>query len=160
MRDSKSGYSYGFGFVNFDSGESAARAREFLNGFQVGNKRLKVSIARPPSEDIKGTNLFITNLPKTTTTNNIYEWFGRFGKIVQHNILVDKVTNEPRGVGFVRFEKRDEANEALKGLHGGFIPLGATNPIRVKIAEEHGKQKAAYLAGFKAGIHQKQTNLR
>ena len=51
---------------------------------------------------ISGTNLFITNLPKNTTTKNIYDWFGRFGKIVQHNILVDKVTNEPRGVGFVR----------------------------------------------------------
>jgi len=37
------------------------------------------------------------------------------------------------------------------------IPPGATEPIRVKVAEDYGKQKASYVAGFQAGanLHKK-----
>ena len=38
-----------------------------------------------------------------------------------------------RGVGFIRFEKRIEAEEAIKGLNGQ-KPLGAAEPITVKFA--------------------------
>ena len=52
-----------------------------------------------------------------------------------------------------RFDKREEANAAIEHLNGT-IPHGRTNPISVKIAEEHGKQKAAYFAGWEAGRQQ------
>ena len=56
--------------------------------------------------------------------------------------------------GFVdRFDKREEAQAAIEHLNGS-IPHGRTNPISVKIAEEHGKQKAAYFAGWEAGRQQ------
>jgi hypothetical protein len=42
---------------------------------------------------------------------------------------------------------------AIEHLNGT-IPHGRTNPISVKIAEEHGKQKAAYFAGWEAGRQQ------
>jgi len=32
-----------------------------------------------------------------------------------------------------------------------FIPPGASEGIKVRLAENHGKQKANYLAGFQAG---------
>lgn len=38
-----------------------------------------------------------------------------------------------RGVGFIRFDKRIEAEEAIKGLNGQ-KPPGATEPITVKFA--------------------------
>lgn len=60
----QTGYSYGFGFVNFSRQEDATKAINQLNGLEVQNKRLKVSYARPSGEDIKDTNLYITNLPR------------------------------------------------------------------------------------------------
>ena len=54
---------------------------------------------------------------------------------------------------FFRFDKREEAMIAIEHLNGT-IPHGRTNPISVKIAEEHGKQKAAYFAGWEAGRQQ------
>lgn len=60
----KTGYSYGFGFVNYAKAEDAATAINTLNGLQVQNKRLKVSFARPSGEEIKETNLYVTNLPR------------------------------------------------------------------------------------------------
>lgn len=60
----QTGYSYGFGFVNYTKAEDAATAINTLNGLQVQNKRLKVSFARPSGEEIKETNLYVTNLPR------------------------------------------------------------------------------------------------
>ncbi|XP_012252024.1 sex-lethal homolog isoform X3 [Athalia rosae] len=153
MKDYKTGYSYGFGFVNYAKADDAATAIGTLNGLQVQNKRLKVSFARPSGEEIKETNLYVTNLPRNITENQIDNIFNKYGMIVQKNILKDKLTGLPRGVAFVRFDKREEAQEAINGLHGT-IPEGGSEPLSVKIAEEHGKQKAAYYAGWQAGYNQ------
>ncbi|XP_003250344.2 sex-lethal homolog isoform X2 [Apis mellifera] len=153
MKDYKTGYSYGFGFVNYAKAEDAATAISTLNGLQVQNKRLKVSFARPSGEEIKETNLYVTNLPRNITESQIDDIFSKYGNIVQKNILKDKLTGLPRGVAFVRFDKREEAQEAIARLHGT-IPEGGSEPLSVKIAEEHGKQKAAYYAGWQAGYNQ------
>lgn len=34
----------------------------------------------------------------------------------------------------------------------GIIPNGGNEPLVVKVAEEHGKMKAAYYAGYHAGL--------
>lgn len=60
----QTGYSYGFGFVNYAKEDDAAKAISQLNGLQVQNKKLKVSYARPSGDDIKETNLYVTNLPR------------------------------------------------------------------------------------------------
>ncbi|KAM3964046.1 LOW QUALITY PROTEIN: sex-lethal [Aphomia sociella] len=151
MKDFKTGYSYGFGFVNFTREEDAARAIETFNGYQLRNKRLKVSYARPSGDDIKETNLYVTNLPRAITEDQLETIFGKYGRIVQKHILRDKSNGTPRGVAFVRFDKREEAQEAIAALNN-VIPEGGTEPLSVKVAEEHGKQKAAYYAGWAAGF--------
>lgn len=153
MRDNKTGYSYGFGFVNFSRQEDATKAINQLNGLEVQNKRLKVSYARPSGDDIKDTNLYITNLPRTITEDQLEDMFGKFGRIVQKNILKDKITGLPRGVAFVRYDRKSEASQAVQEMNG-FTPEGCLEPLVVKIAEEHGKQKAAYYAGWHAGYTQ------
>ncbi|XP_038213153.1 sex-lethal homolog isoform X4 [Zerene cesonia] len=153
MKDFKTGYSYGFGFVNYAREEDAARAIETFNGYQLRNKRLKVSYARPSGDDIKETNLYVTNLPRAITEEQLETIFGKYGRIVQKHILRDKNNGSPRGVAFVRFDKREEAQEAIAALNN-VIPEGGTEPLCVKVAEEHGKQKAAYYAGWSAGFHQ------
>ncbi|KAL1377692.1 hypothetical protein pipiens_016092 [Culex pipiens pipiens] len=137
-----SGYSYGFGFINFLTEEAAQRAIRCLNGYTVRNKRLKVSYARPQSDDIKETNLYITNLPRTITDEQLDIIFGKYGTIVQKNILRDKLTGHPRGVAFVRFNKREEAQEAISALNN-VIPQGSNQPLNVRIADDHGRAKAA-----------------
>lgn len=48
-------------------------------------------------------------------------------------LLSTSGTGISRGVGFIRFDKRNEAEEAIKGLNGQ-KPLGAAEPITVKFA--------------------------
>nr|AUS89443.1 sex-lethal variant 1 [Penaeus vannamei] len=169
MKDLKqTGYSFGFGFVEYQKPEDAAKAILQLNNLPVQHKRIKVSYARPPGEDIKETNLYIQNIPRKETDSketNLYianvprsytldqleELFSSYGQIVQKNLLKDKVTGLPRGVGFVRFDKKSQAEAAIVGMNG-VVPEGGTEPLVVKVAEEHGKMKAAYYAGYHAGL--------
>ena len=50
--------------MNYQKADDAIRAIQTLNGLQIQNKRIKVSYARPPGEDRKETNLYVTNLPR------------------------------------------------------------------------------------------------
>ena len=47
----------------------------------------------------------------------------------------------PKGVGFIRFDQRNEAERAIKELNGR-IPEGATEPITVKFANSPSSTKA------------------
>ncbi|XP_054267504.1 protein sex-lethal-like [Macrosteles quadrilineatus] len=150
MKDFKTGYSFGYGFVNYTKPEDAEQAIKQLNGTEIFNKRIKVSHARPSNNEIKDTNLYIMNLPRHYTDADLEALFSKYGSIVQKNLLFDKITGLPRGVAFVRYSRREEAQEAIKHLDGQ-IPEGGCDRLTIKVAEEHGKQKAAYLAGFHAG---------
>lgn len=160
IRDVKTGYSYGFGFVNFINEDAAQRAIRCLNGYSIRNKRIKVSYARPQSDDIKETNLYITNLPRTITDEQLDIIFGKYGTIVQKNILRDKLTGNPRGVAFVRFNKREEAQEAISALNN-VIPQGGTQPLIVRIAEDHGRAKAAlFVPSYNSIVHNNRGRVR
>lgn len=52
---------------------------------------------------MKDTNLYVTNLPKDITLQQIDNLFKEYGEIVQKTLLNDKYTGMPRGVAFVRY---------------------------------------------------------
>ncbi|XP_018323518.1 protein sex-lethal-like [Agrilus planipennis] len=143
MRDFKTGYSFGFGFVKYTTPEHAAQAIEKINGMTFKDKRLKVSISRPPGQEMKNSNLYITNLPKDITEQEIDELFGQYGEIVQRTILKDKITGMPRGVAFVRYSKGEEAQSAIANLDGKLLENGYL-PLKIRVAEDHGRQKAQF----------------
>ncbi|KAL4673322.1 hypothetical protein H8959_017256 [Pygathrix nigripes] len=93
----------------------------------------QVSYARPSSASIRDANLYVSGLPKTMSQKEMEQLFSQYGRIITSRILVDQVTGVSRGVGFIRFDKRIEAEEAIKGLNGQ-KPLGAAEPITVKFA--------------------------
>lgn len=151
MKDIKTGYSYGYGFVSFTRPQDAEKAIQQLNGLDIFNKRIKVSFARPNGEDLKDTNLYITNLPRHFNEHDLEMLFSSYGNIVQKNLLVDKITGMKRGVGFVRFNRREEAQEAIRNLDGQTLD-GSNEALCVRVAQDHGKKRAAYFAGLQAGL--------
>jgi RNA recognition motif-containing protein len=77
VKDKLSKKSLGYGFVKFVREEDAASAIELKNGFLMGHKKLKVSLARPPSTEIRNCKLYITNLPKEFTEREVIELFSQ-----------------------------------------------------------------------------------
>lgn len=140
------GQSLGYGFVNYHRPEDAEKAINTLNGLRLQNKTIKVSYARPSSEAIKGANLYVSGLPKNMTQQDLEALFSPFGRIITSRILCDNITvrqfvsgageNLPglsKGVGFIRFDQRMEAERAIQELNGT-IPKGSSEPITVKFA--------------------------
>merc|ERR1711994_990514 len=161
IRDKVTGQSLGYGFVNYHRQEDASKAIQTLNGLRLQNKTIKVSFARPSSEAIKGANLYVSGLPKHMTQPDLERLFSSCGNIITSRILCDNITGVnkgdgcvpglSKGVGFIRFDQRIEAERAIQKLNGT-IPEGATEPITVKFANNPSNNAkaipplAAYLA--------------
>ncbi|VDM02655.1 unnamed protein product [Schistocephalus solidus] len=139
VREKASGESLGYAFVKFVRANDAEKAIRTLNGLRLQNKTIKVSLARPSSESIKGANLYICGLPRKMTQAELEELFSQCGKIITARILYDNKTGLSRGVAFIRFDQRHEAELAIRRLNGyqppsdypGASPL---EPITVKFA--------------------------
>ncbi|XP_077390797.1 ELAV-like protein 1 isoform X2 [Festucalex cinctus] len=133
IRDKVAGNSLGYGFVNFVNASDAERAISSLNGLRLQSKTIKVSYARPSSDTIKDANLYISGLPRTLGQQELEDMFASFGHIINSRVLVDQASGLSRGVAFIRFDKRAEAEDAIKQLNGHVPPAG-TEPITVKFA--------------------------
>ncbi|XP_032797125.1 ELAV-like protein 1-B isoform X17 [Daphnia magna] len=152
------GQSLGYGFVNYHRAEDAEKAINTLNGLRLQNKTIKVSFARPSSENIKGANLYVSGIPKTMCQSELETLFAPFGRIITSRILCDSITAAglSKGVGFIRFDTRGEAERAIEKLNGT-VPQGATEPITVKFANNPSNSTkglaplAAYLPEFSSG---------
>lgn len=62
VRD-RAGNSLGYAFIDFSTRPQADAAIQSLNGLQVYNKRLKLTLARPREELDKNTNVYLSSVP-------------------------------------------------------------------------------------------------
>lgn len=139
IRDRQTGYSYGFGFVEYGTPQEAQNAIQHLNGCEIEHKRIKVALARPPGEDTKGANLYVRNIPSTYSEDDLQEQFTGYGNIVQARILVDQITGMSKNVGFVLFEKKQDAQKAIEEMNGQTLP-GGNQPLAIKFADDNAKK--------------------
>lgn len=87
IRNKGNGQSLGYAFVNYAKAEDAEKAINTLNGLRMQNKTIKVSLARPSSESIKGANLYISGLPKSMTQAELELMFSPYGRIITSRVL-------------------------------------------------------------------------
>ena len=128
IRNKTTGYSYGFGFVDYFNTEDAERAIESLNGSNCKNKKIKVSYARPSSDEIKNANLYVSNLPPNYNEKDVCNLFSKYGEIIQCRLLGSRA-----GTAFVLFNLHEEAQNAISALNNYLIP-GTTFRISIKFA--------------------------
>lgn len=128
IRNKNTGYSYGFGFVDYFRLEDAERAIESLNGVVLGNKKIKVSFARPSSDEIKNANLYVTNMPANISEKEVRALFSQCGEIIQCRLLGNRL-----GSAFILFNLNEQAKCAIKMFHQQLVP-GTTFRMSVKFA--------------------------
>ena len=61
-------------------------------------------------------NLYVGNLPFTTTADDLREAFGQFGAVTRAQVVEDRETGRSRGFAFV--EMADGADQAITNLDG------------------------------------------
>ena len=61
-------------------------------------------------------NIYVGNLPYTTTNDDLLSWFGEHGKVTRAQVAMDRDTGRSRGFGFVEMSEGSEA--AIAALDG------------------------------------------
>jgi len=62
--------------------------------------------------------LFVGNLSFETTENDLQDAFAAHGTVTETNLMMDRMTNRPRGFAFVTMSTADEAQNAIASLNG------------------------------------------
>ena len=62
--------------------------------------------------------LFVGNLSFNTTENDLNDAFAQFGTVTETNLMMDRMTNRPRGFGFVTMSSAEEAQKAIEMFNG------------------------------------------
>ncbi|KAG2298122.1 hypothetical protein Bca4012_009335 [Brassica carinata] len=118
-----SGQSKGYGFVQYETEESAQRATAELNGMLLNDKQVYVGpFLRRQERDstanvAKFTNVYVKNLAESTTDDDLKNTFGEFGTITSAVVMKDG-DGKSKGFGFVNFENADDAAKAVEALNG------------------------------------------
>ena len=151
------GRACGFGFLSFDSHESAARAVKGLNGKMMPNgKQLYCDRAQKKSEyfaylrykfnameierrsRFQGVNLYVKNLDDKIDDERLRTEFAKFGSII--SAKVKRYGNgESKNFGFVCFSSPVEAAKAIFRMNGHAI---VDKPLFVTLAQRKEERKA------------------
>jgi RNA recognition motif-containing protein len=66
-------------------------------------------------------NIFVGNLARDVTEEDLRAEFSPFGEISSIAIIKDKFSGQPRGFAFVEMPKKEEGQAALDGLKGKML---------------------------------------
>lgn len=147
----ENGKSKGFGFVSFETCESAEKAIKEMNGKNVNGKILYVGQAQKKADRMaelkqkfeqlkvdRKVNVYVKNLDDIIDDDILFKEFAPFGNITSAKVM----TNEhglSKGFGFVCFSTPEEASAAVTAMNGRIL---ASRPLYVALAQRKEDRRA------------------
>uniref|UniRef100_A0A6A7FVD6 Polyadenylate-binding protein n=1 Tax=Hirondellea gigas TaxID=1518452 RepID=A0A6A7FVD6_9CRUS len=116
------GESLGYGFVHYETQDSAQKAIEKVDGMVIASREVHVAPFMPKSQrdgpdSAAFTNVYVKGLPAGITKEKLVEIFSQFGgKITSASVPTD-AEGKARGFGFVNFDNAEEAAVAVNQLN-------------------------------------------
>ncbi|XP_076444789.1 heterogeneous nuclear ribonucleoprotein Q-like isoform X2 [Babylonia areolata] len=121
MMDPVSGLNRGYCFVTFCEKEGATEAVKQLDGYEIRKaKKLKINIS------IANLRLFVGNIPKNKTKDEIKEEFGKRTEGLKDVIIYGSADNpklKNRGFAFLEFDNHKNASAAKRKLSTGRVKV-------------------------------------
>eukprot|EP01128_Nolandella_sp_AFSM9_P008439 TRINITY_DN511_c2_g1_i3.p2 TRINITY_DN511_c2_g1~~TRINITY_DN511_c2_g1_i3.p2 ORF type:complete len:527 (+),score=170.30 TRINITY_DN511_c2_g1_i3:103-1683(+) len=119
------GESKGYGFVHFESAESAENAIQMVNEMMLGTKTVYVGHFRPRKDReaekaTSWTNVYVKDLSLETTDETLKAKFSEFGTVTSLAVMKGE-NGESKGFAFVNFEEHEAAAKAVEALNGAEI---------------------------------------
>ncbi|KAJ9153970.1 hypothetical protein P3X46_027352 [Hevea brasiliensis] len=134
MKDRYTGQPRGFGFITYADPSVVDKVIEdthIINGKQVEIKRT-IPKGSGQSKDFKTKKIFVGGIPSSVTEDELKNFFSKYGKVVEHQIIRDHETNRSRGFGFIIFDSEEIVDEMLS--EGNMIDVAGTQ-VEIKKAE-------------------------
>ncbi|KAI7872194.1 hypothetical protein BDF14DRAFT_1757779 [Spinellus fusiger] len=112
--------SMGFGFVEFNTKENAAKALGAMQGYTLDGHSLEIKFsnhgaAKPSSTKAETTKLVIRNVPFEATSKDLTELFGTYGQLKSVR-LPKKFSGGHRGFAFLDFMTKQEAKNVYDNM--------------------------------------------
>ncbi|PPR90885.1 hypothetical protein GOBAR_AA29808 [Gossypium barbadense] len=134
MKDRHTGRPRGFGFITFADPsvvDTVMQEDHVINGKQVEIKRT-VPKGSSQSNDFKTKKIFVGGIPTSVTEDEFKNFFLKYGKVVEHEIICDHATKRSRGFGFIVFDNEKVVDNML--ANGNMIDMEGTR-VEIKKAE-------------------------
>ncbi|XP_073151128.1 polyadenylate-binding protein 7 [Henckelia pumila] len=121
-RDSSTGRSLCYGYVNFIAPQDANRAVEVKNHSTLNGKVVRVMWShRDPDARRSGIgNVFVKNLSESIDSLNLKEMFQKFGNVLSCKVVTSD-DGKSKGYGFVQMESENAATAAIESLNDSMI---------------------------------------
>ncbi|KQK17940.1 heterogeneous nuclear ribonucleoprotein A0 isoform X2 [Brachypodium distachyon] len=135
MKDKHTKMPRGFGFVTFSDPSVIDRVLEdehTIDGRTVEVKRTVPREEMSTKDGPKTRKIFVGGIPTSLTEGKLKEHFSSYGKVEEHQIMVDHSTGRSRGFGFVTFESEDAVERVMS--EGRMHDLGGKQ-VEIKRAE-------------------------
>ncbi|KAK6238716.1 hypothetical protein QUC31_004185 [Theobroma cacao] len=134
MKDRHTGRPRGFGFITFADPsvvDTVMQEDHVINGKQVEIKRT-IPKGSSQSNDFKTKKIFVGGIPTSVTEDEFKNFFSKYGKVVEHEIIRDHATKRSRGFGFIVFDTEKVVDNML--ANGNMIDMEGTQ-VEIKKAE-------------------------
>jgi len=82
-----------------------------------------------------GRKVFVGQFPRSTTKEELQRLFEEFGTVEEVFMFKDKLTGQAKGAAFVLFDRPEEADAAIDGLHNKRTIPPMKNYLQVKHAD-------------------------
>lgn len=118
MIDKHTGRPRGFGFVTFCDpavADMVLKIDHVIDGRAVEVKR---TVPRADMNDklvSRTKKIFVGGIPPGLTEEEFKDYFSSFGRILEHQIMIDYKTKRSRGFGFITFENEDSVENIFAG---------------------------------------------
>ena len=66
-------------------------------------------------------NIYLGNLPRTITEDQIKDFVSEHGEVTSVKIVMDRITNAPRGFAFIEMPVQDEATKFIEEQNGAMF---------------------------------------
>jgi len=82
-------------------------------------------------------NIYVGNISHQATEADVRAAFAAFGTVDKVNLIMDRMTGQPRGFGFVEMPNQAEGDAAINGLNGKDL-VGRALSVNVARPKESG----------------------
>ncbi|VFQ89425.1 unnamed protein product [Cuscuta campestris] len=134
MKERNTGRPRGFGFITYANPsvvDTVIAETHIINDKQVEIKRT-IPKGSSESKDFKTKKIFVGGIPTSISEDEFKDFFSKFGKVAEHEIIRDHDTKRSRGFGFVVFDNEQVVDTIM--ADGKKIDMMGTQ-VEIKKAE-------------------------